>query len=374
MKKRSKSENGDLDSFFGKGVSLKGILKAKGTIRFDGEMEGEITSDTLILGEGGIINADIKTGTFINMGMIKGNVSALEKVTLHEKSRLEGNIETSNLIIEEGARFQGNSKMYDTGVVEKEKKVIKVIPQKIRWERQRVAAIIVVIALTISSFLFFGLSGSKRLNGLFTANPVRYVDSGFQYLEEGKLDYSLSEFTKAIEMDDSNVRGYLGLGEVLKRKGLEYKAIKVYKKVVELKPDSVEGHLDLGEIYVEKGLDDKAMVEFEKVVELDTSNLEGHLGLGGILKRRGEGDKAILEYEKVVELKPDSVEGHLDLGEIYVEKGLDDKAMVEFEKVVGLDTSNLEGHLGLGGILKRRGEGDKAILEYEKVVELKPDS
>ncbi|MFV1951351.1 MAG: tetratricopeptide repeat protein, partial [Nitrospinota bacterium] len=340
MRKRSKSEKSDLDSFFGKGIGLKGILKARGTIRFDGKMEGEITSDTFILGESGTINADIKTRAFINMGRITGNVSALEKVTLYKNSRLDGNIETAKLIIEEGARFEGNCKMCKMEEVgEKEKKIVKaIIPQKREGEKWKVA-MIVVIALVILSFLTFASSAGKRIRGLFADNPIRHIDSGFQYLKKGKLDYSLSEFAKAIEMDDSNFRGYLGLGEVLKRKGLEDRAILVYKKVVGLKPDSVKGHLSLGEIYARKELDDKALVEFRRVVELDTSNLDAHLGLGEIFKRKGLEDEAILEYEKVVELKPDSIEGHLKLGEIYARKELDDKALVEFRRVVELDTS-----------------------------------
>ena len=101
-----------LDSFFGEGTVLKGTLKFKGLLRFDGEFDGEIqTKDTLIIGETGKVKAGIQAGSVFNFGKMDGNVKAEFKLQLYATSHLNGNIEAPVIMMEEGAHFEGACKM-----------------------------------------------------------------------------------------------------------------------------------------------------------------------------------------------------------------------------------------------------------------------
>jgi cytoskeletal protein CcmA (bactofilin family) len=105
-------EGGEVITFLEKGTHFKGILSFEGTVRVDGEIEGEImTRGTLIVGEQGIIGAEINAGTVIVGGRINGDIHATRKIQLLPKSVVTGSMAAPSMIIEEGALFNGICEM-----------------------------------------------------------------------------------------------------------------------------------------------------------------------------------------------------------------------------------------------------------------------
>jgi cytoskeletal protein CcmA (bactofilin family) len=101
---------------------LTGQLSFVGTLVVNGRFEGEISSsDTLLVGETGEIQADIQAGTVIVNGQIRGRITAGERVELHGAARVVGDIETPVLVLDAGVVFDGNCKMkgHELRVVEK---------------------------------------------------------------------------------------------------------------------------------------------------------------------------------------------------------------------------------------------------------------
>ena len=61
----------------------------------NGKPTGEIVSnDTLIVGEKGVVHANIRAGVVLVWGEVVGNVLATERVELRGKARVFGDIET----------------------------------------------------------------------------------------------------------------------------------------------------------------------------------------------------------------------------------------------------------------------------------------
>ena len=103
-----------MDSYFEKGIKLKGTLWVKGAVHFNGDFEGEIySSDHFIVGQSGKILGNIKTSEVTNMGFIQGNLFAENKVSLMNGSRLTGDLSTYHLVVEENSNFEGRCKMID---------------------------------------------------------------------------------------------------------------------------------------------------------------------------------------------------------------------------------------------------------------------
>ena len=105
MKDRPRElEEGKITGFFDKDTEIEGNLKFKGSFRIDGRFKGEIHSDsTLIIGEQGKVEADIKVGQIIVNGEIKGKIQALDRTEVNSKGRIIGSIVTPKLIVDEGA-------------------------------------------------------------------------------------------------------------------------------------------------------------------------------------------------------------------------------------------------------------------------------
>ena len=103
---------GDLNALLGRGSEFEGKLTFEGTVRIDGKFTGTIvTNDTLVVGEGAKVSAEITCGTIIVHGEINGNVRAKTAIELHHPARMRGNVESPSLMIEKGVIFEGQCKM-----------------------------------------------------------------------------------------------------------------------------------------------------------------------------------------------------------------------------------------------------------------------
>ncbi len=102
----------EISAFLGKGTEFQGQLKFDGTVRIDGRLGGEVqATGTLMVGEGGRVEAEIHCGTLIASGEVVGNIHATNRVEALAPARLSGNIETPVLVINEGVHFEGHVRM-----------------------------------------------------------------------------------------------------------------------------------------------------------------------------------------------------------------------------------------------------------------------
>lgn len=103
---------GQTHTILGRESSFDGKLAFEGTVRIDGKFSGEIiTDDTLVVGEGAEVTADVQVGSLVLNGTLRGNVRAKKEVALHTPARLYGDIETPSLVIHPGVIFEGHCRM-----------------------------------------------------------------------------------------------------------------------------------------------------------------------------------------------------------------------------------------------------------------------
>ena len=104
--------SGDLNALLGRGSEFEGKLTFEGTVRIDGKFTGTIlTDDTLVVGEGAKVSAEVTCGTIIVHGEVVGNIRARSAVELHQPARVRGNIESPSLAVDRGVIFEGQAKM-----------------------------------------------------------------------------------------------------------------------------------------------------------------------------------------------------------------------------------------------------------------------
>lgn len=104
-----------IDTLIGKDTSFQGTLSATGTIRIDGEFKGEIKAKgDVVIGESGRVEAAMEARNVLIAGYIKGNIQAQEKIDLTASAKLLGDVRVKNIVIEEGAVFEGKCHM-DSG-------------------------------------------------------------------------------------------------------------------------------------------------------------------------------------------------------------------------------------------------------------------
>src|SRR3954462_9420056 len=76
---------GEVHTLLGKGSEFEGKLTFEGQVRIDGKFNGQInTKDTLVIGDGARVNAEIFAGTVIVNGVVEGNIHATQIIELHQ--------------------------------------------------------------------------------------------------------------------------------------------------------------------------------------------------------------------------------------------------------------------------------------------------
>jgi len=99
-------------SILGAGSHFSGNIRAQGTLRVEGEFEGEADcKETLEVGKTGVVRANLSVKEAVIAGKVFGNIKASARIELQSGSHLEGDIVTKRLVIDEGVFFEGNCKM-----------------------------------------------------------------------------------------------------------------------------------------------------------------------------------------------------------------------------------------------------------------------
>jgi len=106
-------KEGTLSGFVGGGTDVTGEANFKAMMRVDGHFSGRITSSsgTLIVGNNGKVDANIEVAVAVIHGYINGDIIATQRLELGRAGKVNGNIQTPSLIIEQGAIFEGSCKM-----------------------------------------------------------------------------------------------------------------------------------------------------------------------------------------------------------------------------------------------------------------------
>jgi len=114
-------KDGTLSGYVGHGTTVTGDIGFKGMLRVDGTVGGTLTSDggTMIVGDGGQVNADVKVAVALVRGTVHGDITATQRIELGRTARVHGNMTTASLSIDQGAVFDGACRM--SGAIPAEK-------------------------------------------------------------------------------------------------------------------------------------------------------------------------------------------------------------------------------------------------------------
>lgn len=109
-------------SVIGPDLIIAGNLVSKGEVQVDGEVQGDIHSSYVVIGEKARVTGSVIADEVVVRGQVMGSIRS-RRVMLQSTSHVEGDIHHSALAIEQGAFFEGKSRRSDdptAGVVRPE--------------------------------------------------------------------------------------------------------------------------------------------------------------------------------------------------------------------------------------------------------------
>ena len=92
-----------------RGVEVSGDVLFADALQVDGKVTGKLISEsgTLMIEQTGDIQADVDVGVCVIRGSLNGNVNARSRVEIYKTARVQGDITTPVLLVEEGAILSG---------------------------------------------------------------------------------------------------------------------------------------------------------------------------------------------------------------------------------------------------------------------------
>ncbi|HPU97953.1 MAG TPA: polymer-forming cytoskeletal protein [Candidatus Hydrogenedentes bacterium] len=95
-------------TLLGPGCRVTGDIACPGTIRVDGEVQGNVSSeDSIVVSAGAVVHGNLRAGRIIVAGQVHGNITALERIELQRAGQVLGDISAPRVSIQEGVAFEG---------------------------------------------------------------------------------------------------------------------------------------------------------------------------------------------------------------------------------------------------------------------------
>lgn len=93
-------------------VEITGSVKCSGGVKMSGKLNGDLTcAGEVLVEKGAAIKGNVAAASIVVLGMVKGNISAKERIELKGSARVAGDIKAKRLVVEEGVTLVGKSEI-----------------------------------------------------------------------------------------------------------------------------------------------------------------------------------------------------------------------------------------------------------------------
>jgi len=102
----------DVRVSLGSDAEVSGKLSFAEATRVEGKVKGEVrAADLLVVGPQGVVHATVRADKLVVLGEVRGDIQGATRVEICAGGKLYGDVETQTLVIQEGATFEGRSRL-----------------------------------------------------------------------------------------------------------------------------------------------------------------------------------------------------------------------------------------------------------------------
>lgn len=112
LRERSEAPNGPVISIIGPGMRVEGDCFTEGTLRIEGKVTGTIhAGKAVVVGKDGAVHGDVATQDAVVAGRVTGTLLAASRLEVQATARIEGEVHTRRLQLDDGAVLNGAVRM-----------------------------------------------------------------------------------------------------------------------------------------------------------------------------------------------------------------------------------------------------------------------
>ncbi|MFA5245477.1 MAG: polymer-forming cytoskeletal protein [Pedobacter sp.] len=107
MKNQKNGQGSSTPTLISKGCMVQGKIESDVFVRIDGNIKGDvIIKEGLIVGENGLVEGNVNTSELVVFGTVNGIVKA-DSIDIKSSGKITGEIHTGTLQVEKGAVYIG---------------------------------------------------------------------------------------------------------------------------------------------------------------------------------------------------------------------------------------------------------------------------
>jgi len=212
---------------------------------------------------------------------------------------------------------------------------------------------------------------SNRIVG-DSLNSDLYFTRGNAYLEEGRPEFAVSDFIKAIKLDSTQSSYYLAAAEIYFKSQQLPPAIRIMERAIRNIPkESQQLHLELGKYYFYVGKNEEASKELDEVLAKDANVAEAYFWKGMIGRDKDNVKEAITNIKKSLQLESGAYNPNMILGQILASQG-SAECLKYYDQAAKIDPLSIESLYAKALFLQENKREDDALEEYTKIISISP--
>ncbi len=196
-----------------------------------------------------------------------------------------------------------------------------------------------------------------------TTNAILFQARAEKYYKLNQLDSALSDYKKAIALENDSLDWLITLSDIYLYKGQSEKARQTLDEALKLEPNNTTTLLKMGMLYL---LIEDHMKSFEYInlaLNIDPNMEKAYFYKSMNYIEVGDTTRAIGELQKAVERNPDYIDAYIQLG-LFSDAINDTMARVYYQNAIRIDSTNAYAQYDLALHYQHQKEFNKAIHQY----------
>lgn len=232
----------------------------------------------------------------------------------------------------------------------------------------KIPAVRLCLILSLIAVLFTGCTRDPNVR------KQKYLQSGRDYLQEGKLNEAEIQFSNALRVDPSFAEAHyqLALVELTNRKW--QRASQELARVIELQPENSAARVEMAKLLIAAGNLPQAQEQVDWLIQRSPNDAASHAAAADLLAAKGSFPTALEEAEKAVALDPASADLFSKLALLELRNDQPESAEASFQKAIALNPRAVAYRLMLANFYQARSRFAEAEGQLRESIALNSQS
>ena len=150
---------------------------------------------------------------------------------------------------------------------------------------------------------------------------VPYYYRGLVYIDQGKVQEAIEDFTKALELDKHFPQAYAARGTAYLMTSRPAKAAEDFNKALQLDPNNATTYVNRARALMGLQMLEEAEQDLNRAIEINPNLLPAYFNRGVLYMLQQRTEDALKDFDKCVEINPNAPAPYFNRAVAYIELG-----------------------------------------------------